>query len=82
MIEAYTYMTLSSLLDEAWNCANPRPYPKKKYELCQWDESDLKLHEGEWFLRPRDMHDNVFESKARKAYWKKRGYDNTKIRFK
>ena len=29
MIEAYTYMTLSSLLDEAWNCANPSPYPKK-----------------------------------------------------
>lgn len=82
MIEAYLIMTLASALDEAWNCAHPRPYPKEKYMVCQWEESDLKLHKGEWVLRPRDMHDNIIESKVRKVYWKKRGYDNTRIRFK
>ena len=30
MIDAYALMTFSSVLDEAWNCANPRPYPKEK----------------------------------------------------
>ena len=82
MIKAYTFMTFSSMLGEAWNCTNPRPYPKEKYEVCQWDESDLKLHKGEWVLRPRDIHDNIIEKKVRKVYWEKRGYDNTKIRFK
>ena len=82
MIDAYALMTLTSVVDEVWNCMNPRPFPKEKYAVCQWDESDLKLYKGEWILRPSDMNDNTIEKKVRKVYWKKRGYDNTKIRFK
>ena len=82
IIEVYAYMTLSSLLDEAWNCANPRPYPKKKYEVCQWTELDLAEHKGHWFLRPRVENDTAIKKKIRKIYWKKRGYDVTKIRLR
>tara|TARA_R110002050_G_scaffold6819_1_gene27427 strand:- start:1435 stop:1710 length:276 start_codon:yes stop_codon:yes gene_type:complete len=82
MIDAYALMTFSSVLDEAWNCANPRPYPKEKYNVCQWSESDLINHKGEWILKPRDKDDNFIEKKVRKVYWRKRGYDVTKIRFK
>ena len=82
MIDAYVLMTFSSALDEAWNCANPRPYPKEKYNVCQWGESDLVKYEDVWLLKPKDDTDNFIEKKVRKMYWKKRGYDNTKIRFK
>ena len=82
MIDAYAFMTFSSLLDEAWNCANPRPYPKEKYNVCQWSESDLVKYKDVWLLKPKDDTDNFIEKKVRKMYWKKRGYDNTKIRFK
>ena len=82
MIDAYAFMTFTSMVDETWNCANPRPYPKEKYKVCQWSESDLKLYKGTWILKPKDDTDNFIEKKVRKMYWKKRGYDNTKIRFK
>ena len=82
MIDAYALMTFTSMIDETWNCANPRPYPKEKYKVCQWSESDLKLYKGTWILKPKDDTDNFIEKKVRKMYWKKRGYDVTKIRFK
>ena len=82
MIDAYAFMTFTSMVDETWNCANPRPYPKEKYKVCQWSESDLKLYKGTWILKPKDDTDNFIEKKVRKMYWKKRGYDVTKIRFK
>jgi hypothetical protein len=75
-------MFIFEVSEEIWNCSNPRPYPKSKHYVCEWDESDLMKYKGKWLLRPRDMHDNYFEDKVRKSYWEKRGYDATKIRFK
>ena len=71
-----------SIADESWNCNNPRPSPKEDYYMCQWNESDMFLNKGKWMLRPRDMHDNLFEKIARRKYWKKLGYDSRKIRIK
>lgn len=80
---AYFQITLiTTFADEAWNCANPRPFPRKKYEICQWYEHDFKYYKGSWYLRPRDMHDNYFEAYVRKKYWIKKGYDNSKIRLR
>ena len=59
MIDAYAFMTFTSMVDETWNCANPRPYPKEKYKVCQWSESDLKLYKGTWILKPKDADDNL-----------------------
>ena len=42
--------------------------------MCQWNESDMFLHKGKWRLRPRDMHDNIFEKTYRRKYWKELGY--------
>ena len=50
--------------------------------MCQWNESDMFLHKGKWMLRPRDMHDNIFEKMSRRKYWKELGYDNKEIRLK
>ena len=74
-------MFVTEVSEEAWNCANPRPYPKRKYYVCQWHESDFMRYKKKWYLRPRDMHDNYYEGIVRKSYWEKRGYDATKIRF-
>ena len=71
-----------SMSNEIWNCNNPRPSPKGDYYICEWSESDMFLHKGKWMLRPRDMHDNIFEKIARRKYWKELGYDNKEIRLK
>ena len=40
------------------------------------------LYKGKWMLRPRDMHDNLFEKMSRRKYWKELGFDNEKIRLR
>ena len=83
ILKIYLPIILSlNMADESWNCNNPRPNPKGDYYMCQWSESDMFLNKGKWMLRPRDMHDNLFEKVARRKYWKKLGYDNKEIRIK
>jgi len=82
MLKVYIpIMMFLDMSEEMWNCSNPYPYPNEDYYICQWNESDMIEKNGEWYLRPRDMHDNAFERYYRKKYWKKLGYDNDKIRL-
>ena len=83
VLTIYIPLILSlSVIDESWNCNNPRPKPLKLYYACEWSESDMFLHKGNWILRPRDMHDNFIERIYRRKYWEELGYDNNKIRLK
>ena len=83
MLKIYLPIILSlNMADETWNCNNPRPSSRGDYYVCQWNESDMFMYKGEWMLRPRDMHDNIFEKIARRKYWKELGYDNRKVRLK
>jgi len=40
-VNAYIFMTLITIADEAWNIKHPRPFPKKQYKMIQWKESDF-----------------------------------------
>jgi len=61
------------VVDECWNCNNPRKYPKKKYIVCQWDDKDIfKDNNGNFHPYPEAKEDNYFERKARIKYWQKK----------
>ena len=61
------------VVDECWNCNNPRKYPKKKYIVCQWDDKDIfKDNKGNFHPYPEAKEDNYFERKARIKYWQKK----------
>ena len=82
VLKAYAVISIATATDEMWNCNNPRPYPMKKYSVCQWDEADMVKIKGKWYLRPQGKEDNVFERFYRKRYWRKLGYDNERVRIK
>ena len=72
LIKAYTIMTFATVFDEAWNISNPRPYPKQKYYLLQWEEKDFyrNIH-NQWVLRPHRKTDSELKQAIRKQYWEK-----------
>ena len=69
VIKAYTIITLSIIMDEAWNINNPRPFPKDKYELVVWEEQDfIKMKDGSYILRPKRKVDSKLKKYAREKY--------------
>ena len=71
LIKAYTIITFTVVLDEAWNIGNPRPYPMKEYALLQWEEDDFyKNIYGQSVLRPYRKTDSELKKAVRKKYWK------------
>ena len=59
---------------EYFNCKYPRVedgYSSEGY-VCNWEEDDFYLINGQHILAPIDSTDNCFEEKARKKYWEER----------
>tara|TARA_Y100001963_G_C6736178_1_gene426544 strand:- start:881 stop:1120 length:240 start_codon:yes stop_codon:yes gene_type:complete len=72
LIKAYTVITFSIVLDEAWNASNPRPFPAKKYNMMQWEEQDfIKMKDGSYILRPKRKVDSKLKKYARDKYYNK-----------
>ena len=73
LLDLYVGMTFTfHIVEEYWNCSNPRKYPKKKYIVCQWDEEDLfEDNKGSFHPYPEAQEDNYFERKARIRYWQR-----------
>ncbi len=74
IIKAYAIMTLSTTIDEIWNINNPRPNPKAKYYMLQWEEKDFYTFQikNEWILRKYRKTDSKLKRKVRNKYWEKR----------
>ena len=74
VIKAYTIMTFSIALDEAWNMNNPRPYPKQNYYLMNWEDKDFYSNKinNEWVLRKHRKTDSETKLFLRNKYWEKR----------
>tara|TARA_R110002051_G_C8565279_1_gene474887 strand:+ start:20 stop:301 length:282 start_codon:yes stop_codon:yes gene_type:complete len=74
VIKAYAAMLFATCLDEAWNMKHPRPYPKAKYQLMQWEYEDfysIKIKD-EWVLRKYRKTDSETKRFIRNQYWEKR----------
>ena len=68
-IKAYTIMTFMSVADEAWNMMHPRPEPKAKYLLVNWEKQDfIFLNDGTYILREKRKVDNENKAEARRLW--------------
>ena len=69
LIKAYTIMTFTMPMDEAWNINNPRPFPSQEYYLLQWEEQDfIKMNDGSYKLRPKRKVDSDLKKYARNKH--------------
>jgi hypothetical protein len=70
MVKAYTVLTLLSVGNEVWNYNNPRPFPRGKYYVIQWEAKDFYSYKikGEWVLRPKRKVDSKCKAKARRKW--------------
>ena len=73
VIKAYTIINFMIVADEVWNISNPRPYPKAKYYMLEWEEDDfIKMKDGGYLLRPKRKTDNELKRYVRNEYWRKK----------
>lgn len=72
LIKAYAICTFATALDETWNMTHPRPYPKQKYYILEWEELDFFKYKGEWILREFRETDSEAKKYLRNKYWEKR----------
>ena len=69
VIKAYTIMTFLTVGDEIWNIKNPRPYPKTKYAIVNWEVKDfILLKDGSYLLRKKRKVDNKTKAEARRIW--------------
>lgn len=70
LLKASVIISFTFVLDESWNMSNPRPFPKQKYYMMQWEEDDfIKMKDGSYVLRPKQKADNNLKKYARKKAW-------------
>ena len=68
-IKAYTIMTFATIADEVWNIRNPRPEPKAKYIVVNWEKQDFIFYtDGSYVLRKKRKVDNNNKAEARRQW--------------
>ncbi len=74
ILKLYLMCAMMSFTDEMWNIKNPRPIPKAKYYLIQWEAKDFYSFKvkNEWVLRPYRKTDSKLKRVVRNNYWKGR----------
>ena len=71
------------MVDEIWNIENPRPYPKAKYYMLEWEEDDfIKMKDGSYLLRPKRKTDNELKRYIRNEYWEKKDLQRVQKTYK
>ena len=73
VIKCYTILSFLTMADEVWNLTNPRPYPKAKYELANWEEKDFIFYtDGTYVLREKRKVDNETKAEARRLWYERK----------
>ena len=74
IIKFYCVIIFLTCTDEIWNIKNPRPFPKKRYYIVQWEEKDFYTFkiDDKCVLRKYRKTDDETKRIIRNQYWEKR----------